>query len=47
MASPKTVKVDKKELENAQKLWEVFGAATKWCVIAIVISLVLLAIITL
>lgn len=47
MASQKPVSVDKKELENAQKLWENFGVASKWAIIAIVLVLVGLAALTL
>ena len=47
MASQKPVIVDKKELEHAQKLWDNFGVATKWGIIAIVVALVVLGIITL
>lgn len=47
MASQEPVSVDKKELENAQKLWGNFGVATKWSIIAIVVVLVGLAALTL
>jgi len=40
MASQEPVKVSKKELENAQKLWGNFGVATKWSIYLIVIILV-------
>ena len=47
MASNEPVKVDKKEIEHAQKLWENFGVATKWSVILVVAAIILLALITL
>ncbi len=47
MASNEPVKVDEKELANAQKLWENFGIATKWGVIFTVIAIILLGVITL
>ena len=47
MASSKPVKVDAKELEKAQKLWENFGIASKWGIIATIVVLVGLAILTL
>lgn len=47
MASQKPVSVSKKELEHLQKLWENFGIATKWSIIAIVIALIALAALTL
>lgn len=47
MASQEPVKVDKQELEHAQKLWNNFGIASKWgiiltCVILIGMALFLL-----
>ncbi len=47
MASQQPVKIDEQELENAQKLWENFGTASKWCTIFIVIALIVLAFVTL
>ena len=44
MASQEPVKVSKKELEHAQKLWSNFGVATKWSIYLIVIILVAMAI---
>jgi hypothetical protein len=47
MAETKTVSVDKKQLEHAQSLWHNFGVASKWGIIAVVVSLIGLALLTL
>ncbi|MGH1397974.1 MAG: hypothetical protein ACRBCT_02040 [Alphaproteobacteria bacterium] len=39
MAKQETVKIDPKELENAEKLWVAFGAASKWTMILIIVVL--------
>jgi len=39
MASQEPVKVNKEELENAQKLWANFGVASKWGIILTVFIL--------
>ena len=44
MASQEPVKVDKKELEHAQKLWDNFGVATKWSIYLIIVILIAMAI---
>jgi len=44
MAEHKPVKVDKKEIEKAEKLWSAFGVATKWTTIFVIAILIGLAI---
>jgi len=47
MASQDPVKVDPKQLENAQNLWSAFGVATKWSIILVAIAMIGLALLTL
>ena len=43
MGNQQKVDVDPKELEEAQEFWDFFMKASKYCIVAVIIVLILMA----